>query len=251
MIEDLKTDYKSDILMPAQQNKRTFNIVDSNNNILFENVHIEDNSQYLQVGDEYGSEVINAQNEAINTLARGTGLTFDTYQDYLDARALGEVPVGSIIYILEGNQTVITANQVTYNSSNVKLALDTLVEKTIKKRATSSSVTTKTRKEKLTELYTACTQATAAQLANATILMNMSNSPGRYYCFKFYSNESSNYGYRFLQFQQNTDKNIAIRGINVNSTSANSAQYITIAGASSSITDQGDTADGVYFELYY
>lgn len=140
MIEDLRTDYKSDILMPVQQNKRTFNIVDSNNNILFENVHIEDNSQYLQVGDEYGSEIINEQNEAINALARGTGLTFDTYQDYLDARALGEVPVGSIIYILEGNQTVITADQVTYNSSNVKLALDALVSN-LGSKSSASAVT--------------------------------------------------------------------------------------------------------------
>ena len=129
MIEDLRTDYKSDILMPVQQDKRTFNILDSNNNILYENVHIEDNSQYLQVGDEYGSDIINAQNTAINTLARGTGLTFNTYQDYLDAKALGEVPVGSIIYIKEGNSTVITANQVTYNDSNVKLALDTVISR--------------------------------------------------------------------------------------------------------------------------
>ena len=140
MIEDLKTDYKSDILMPIQQNKRTFNIIDSNNNILYENVHIEDSSQYLQVGDEYGSDIINEQNAAINILARGTGLTFNTYQDYLDARALGEVPVGSIIYILEGNQTVITANQVTYNSSNVKLALDTVVSN-LGSKSSASAVT--------------------------------------------------------------------------------------------------------------
>lgn len=126
---ELKTDYKEDILETSQQGKRTFNIVSKTGEILFEDVHIEDVSKYTQVGDEYGQAIINAQNEAINKVAKGSGLVFDTYQDYLDAKAKGEVAVGNVIYIKEGNQSEITALQVVYNNSNVKLALDTHGEK--------------------------------------------------------------------------------------------------------------------------
>lgn len=126
---ELKTDYKEDILETSQQGKRTFNIVSKTGEILFEDVHIEDVSKYTQVGDEYGQEIINAQNNAINEISKGSGLVFDTYQDYLDAKARGEVAVGNTIYIKEGNQSEITALQVVYNNSNVKLALDSLSNK--------------------------------------------------------------------------------------------------------------------------
>jgi hypothetical protein len=130
-MNDLRTNYKSDILATSQQGKRTFNIVSKNGEVLYEGVHIEDVSQYLQVGDEYDSDVINEQNTTINRLSRGTGLVFETYQDYLDAKEDGEVPVGSIIFIKERNQSLITAQQVTYNDSNVELALDTLANRTL------------------------------------------------------------------------------------------------------------------------
>ena len=123
---ELRTDYKEDILETSQQGKRTFNIVSKTGEILYEDVHIEDVSKYTRVGDEYGQEIINAQNEAINEVSKGSGLVFDTYQDYLDAKAQGEVSVGNTIYIKEGNQSEITAEQIVYNNSNVKLALDSL-----------------------------------------------------------------------------------------------------------------------------
>ena len=127
MIDELKTDYKDDVLATSQQGKRTFNIVGKNGEILFEDVHIEDISRYLQVGDEYGQEIINEQNSAINQLSKGTGYVFDTYAEYLEAYQGGEIPVGAIVYIKEGSvDGTITALQVKYNDSNVKLALDTL-----------------------------------------------------------------------------------------------------------------------------
>lgn len=65
---DLRTNYKEDILSTAEQGTRKFNIVDSNGNVLYENVHLEDVSNYLQVGDEYGADEINEQNGAINDI---------------------------------------------------------------------------------------------------------------------------------------------------------------------------------------
>lgn len=127
MIDELKTDYKDDILATGQQGKRTFNIIGKNGEILFEDVHIEDTSRYLQVGDEYGGDIINEQNEAINKLSKGTGYVFDTYAEYQQAFAQGEIPVGSIVYIKEGStDNTITALQVLYNNSTVKSALDEL-----------------------------------------------------------------------------------------------------------------------------
>lgn len=148
MTEDLRTDYKDDVLMPSEHGKRTFNIVDNDGNIVIENVHFEDVSNYLQVGDEYGNDVINEQNTRINLLSKGTGLVFDSYQDYLDAYNDGDVPVGSMVYIKDADNQTITALQVTYNNSTVKSALDALVDGTaIKTHSTktgSGSVVTDT-----------------------------------------------------------------------------------------------------------
>ena len=130
MTEDLKTDYKDDVLMPSEHGKRTFNIVDNDGNIVIENVHFEDVSNYLQVGDEYGNDVINEQNARINLLSKGTGMVFDSYQDYLDAYDDGDVPVGAMVYIKDSENQTITALQVTYNNSTVKSALDALVDGT-------------------------------------------------------------------------------------------------------------------------
>lgn len=62
----LATNYKDDILATSMSGKRRYNLVDENGNIVAANVHIEDVSQYTQIGDNYGSDEINAQNEAIN-----------------------------------------------------------------------------------------------------------------------------------------------------------------------------------------
>jgi hypothetical protein len=50
------------------QGKRQFNIVDSEGNILYENVNIEDVSRYSTVGDDFGAEDVNATNNAVNEL---------------------------------------------------------------------------------------------------------------------------------------------------------------------------------------
>lgn len=70
-MSDLRTDYKDDVLAPSMNGKRQFNIVDSEGNILFEDIHIEDTSSYVTVGDHYGGDTINEQNTKINSLDSG------------------------------------------------------------------------------------------------------------------------------------------------------------------------------------
>jgi len=100
MISNLKTDFKEDVLATSQKGKRTFNIVDKNGDILFKDVHIEDVSQYLVVGDDYGQDIINQQNKGINQL--------NAKCDEL------------IEFMRDG----IASSEVTHHNSNVESALD-------------------------------------------------------------------------------------------------------------------------------
>ena len=63
---DLKTDYKNDVLDTSVNSKRTFNIVDQDGNIIYENVTLDDTTTYSQVGDSFGAGDINNTNEMIN-----------------------------------------------------------------------------------------------------------------------------------------------------------------------------------------
>jgi len=118
MIDELKTDYKDDILATGQQGRRTFNIIDKNGNVLYEGVHIEDASEYLQVGDEYGGDIINGQNESINSM-----------DDKLDE-------------LIEFIEDGIGADEVSYNNSTVKAALDTIRTALTKSEIISGTSTT-------------------------------------------------------------------------------------------------------------
>lgn len=65
---DLKTDYVDDVLDTDVNETRIFNIVDSDGNVVAENIHFVDNTTYTTTGDSYGATEINEQNEAINQL---------------------------------------------------------------------------------------------------------------------------------------------------------------------------------------
>lgn len=66
---DLKTDYKDDVLDTSVNSKRTFNIVDQDGNIIFENVTLNDTTVYSQIGDSFGALDINSTNEAIEQVS--------------------------------------------------------------------------------------------------------------------------------------------------------------------------------------
>lgn len=66
---DLKTDYKDDVLDTSVNSKRTFNIVDQDGNIIFENVTLNDTTAYSQIGDSFGALDINSTNEAIEQVS--------------------------------------------------------------------------------------------------------------------------------------------------------------------------------------
>lgn len=76
----LKTDYKDDIINPKWNGecRRTFNIVDSEGNILYENVTLRDTTDYLEVGDSITADTINEQNKFSNMLQRRGYTAFGT-----------------------------------------------------------------------------------------------------------------------------------------------------------------------------
>lgn len=64
VITPLKTDFKDDVLAKSMDGKRQYNFVQNSNGT----TSIEDASLYLQVGNNFGAEQINATNVAVNAL---------------------------------------------------------------------------------------------------------------------------------------------------------------------------------------
>lgn len=62
----LKTDYKDAQLDTAHNTTRVYDIVDENDNVIQQNIHLVDRTVYQQAGDNFGASDINETNEAIN-----------------------------------------------------------------------------------------------------------------------------------------------------------------------------------------
>ena len=67
-IEKVKTNYKDDIINTTVSEKRRYNLIQNSDGT----VSLEDVTEYVQIGDTYGAEQINAENQAINSLIDGT-----------------------------------------------------------------------------------------------------------------------------------------------------------------------------------
>ena len=65
---DLKTDYVNDVLDTDVNTERTYNIVDSQGNIIYANARIRETTAFTTEGDTYGAPEINEQNTFINGL---------------------------------------------------------------------------------------------------------------------------------------------------------------------------------------
>lgn len=63
-----KTDFKNDVLNTDVNTQRTYNIVDKDGNVIFENVSFIDTTAYLVVGDSFGASEANALNEGVKTV---------------------------------------------------------------------------------------------------------------------------------------------------------------------------------------
>ena len=85
----LPTNLADDLLAPSQNGKRTFNIVDSEGNIIASNVHLEDVSSYTSIGDNYGASNINSQNAEINSLHNAVSGLHDVGSFSTDERIIG------------------------------------------------------------------------------------------------------------------------------------------------------------------
>ena len=62
----LRTDYKDDVLDTSVNTNRTFNMLDSNGQVLQQNISLVETTVFLQEGDSHTASITNAQNEAIN-----------------------------------------------------------------------------------------------------------------------------------------------------------------------------------------
>ena len=69
----LKTDYKDQLLDSSANTKRVYNLVDSDGNVVAENVSLEDVTVYSQSGDTFGATDINKTNEKVNQLNNNLG----------------------------------------------------------------------------------------------------------------------------------------------------------------------------------
>lgn len=65
----LKTDYKDDVLDTSVNMVRKFNLVDTEGNIVMENVSLQDITEYSQTGDSFGAGDINQITKQVNDLA--------------------------------------------------------------------------------------------------------------------------------------------------------------------------------------
>lgn len=121
----LKTDYVDDELAVSMGGKRQFNIVASNGNILYENVHIEDTSKYSTVGDDFGAEDINETNEVVNEIEENVNkkVLVNTYYDdsvnklykvNSDGTKGEEIKMGMPIYDYEHPLHTFDANNLSY-----------------------------------------------------------------------------------------------------------------------------------------
>ena len=65
MIETLKTDFKDEILAEGQD-KRTYNIYDQNDDLLYSDASLEKSYEVAQQGDQFNAKVLNDLCTTIN-----------------------------------------------------------------------------------------------------------------------------------------------------------------------------------------
>lgn len=64
----IKEDYKDDILDTDVNVNRRYTLKDNNENILYEDISIEDTTDYIQEGDYFGAKELNLISKAINEM---------------------------------------------------------------------------------------------------------------------------------------------------------------------------------------
>lgn len=83
-------EYKDQILDTSVNTKRVYNIVDSDGNIVAENISFEDKTVYLQDGTEFGAQEVNEIYEAIDEVNQSLTTRWNPETDYLEALVNGE-----------------------------------------------------------------------------------------------------------------------------------------------------------------
>lgn len=115
----------------------------------------------------------------------------------------------------------------------------------IAKRAEVSS-TQATISAKIQQLYNACSSASELQIGRAFIIRYGSN-----YNYVYRIESKQNNVYQFCSQQQNSDKNIILRTLNIKAADS-TAWLFSVSGASANtLTDQTTANDTSTWELYY
>lgn len=116
-MDELRTDYKDQLLDTSVNTERRYNLIDSDGNIVQSGVSLRDVTVYSQEGDSFGAGVLNGITGAINDLSdslNADGLQFQFATDgegnygYLGAD-------GSLIPFSRGNKKVCELNGIYEN----------------------------------------------------------------------------------------------------------------------------------------
>ncbi|MEE1078530.1 MAG: hypothetical protein UIC64_05695 [Agathobacter sp.] len=78
-------EYKDQILDTSVNTKRVYNIVDSDGNIVAENISFEDKTVYSQEGTEFGAKEVNEIYKAIDEVNSSLNVRYDPETDYIQA----------------------------------------------------------------------------------------------------------------------------------------------------------------------
>lgn len=113
MADVLKTDYVNDVLDTDVNTERTYNIVDSQGNIIYANARIRETTVFTTEGEPYGAPEINEQNTFINGLKSTFSQTLADLKATAIAQAVGVTVSDTFAQVITKLGAIINRGKVT------------------------------------------------------------------------------------------------------------------------------------------
>ena len=110
---DLKTDYVNDVLDTDVNTERTYNIVDSQGNIIYANARIRETTVFTTEGEPYGAPEINEQNTVINGLKTSFSQTLADLKATAIAQAVGVTVSDTFAQVIAKLGAIVNRGKVT------------------------------------------------------------------------------------------------------------------------------------------
>ena len=110
---DLKTDYVNDVLDTDVNTERTYNIVDSQGNVIYANARIRETTVFTTEGDPYGASEINDQNTFINGLKTSFSQTLADLKATAIAQAVGVTVSDTFAQVITKLGAIVNRGKVT------------------------------------------------------------------------------------------------------------------------------------------